>query len=106
MRDLVVGVGDGAVSRDPNTVLVTYALGSCVAVLLHAPVVAEFVVLIVLLAVVYRQKPGKQPDVFVRGYLSVILAGLAVVVLGQRAAMATRRGTAPPPDRLAELGTD
>jgi chemotaxis protein CheD len=38
MRDLVIGVGDGGVSRDPDTVLVTYALGSCVAVMLHDPV--------------------------------------------------------------------
>lgn len=38
MRHLVVGVGDGGVSRDPDTVLVTYALGSCVAVMLHDPV--------------------------------------------------------------------
>jgi chemotaxis protein CheD len=37
MRQLVVGVGDGGVSRDPDTVLVTYALGSCVAVMLHDP---------------------------------------------------------------------
>jgi len=34
----VVGVGDGGVSRDPDSVLVTYALGSCVAVMLHDPV--------------------------------------------------------------------
>src|SRR3954463_214678 len=38
MRQVVVGVGDGAVSRDPDTVFVTYALGSCVAVMLHDPV--------------------------------------------------------------------
>lgn len=38
MRQLVVGVGDGSVSRDPDAVLVTYALGSCVAVMLHDPV--------------------------------------------------------------------
>ena len=38
MRQLVVGVGDGEVSRDPEIVLVTYALGSCVAVMLHDPV--------------------------------------------------------------------
>jgi chemotaxis protein CheD len=38
MRELVIGVGDGGVSRDPDTVLVTYALGSCVAVMLHDPV--------------------------------------------------------------------
>lgn len=35
----VVGVGDGVVSRDPESVLVTYALGSCVAVAIHDPVV-------------------------------------------------------------------
>jgi chemotaxis protein CheD len=38
MRQVVVGVGDGGVTRDPDTVLVTYALGSCVAVMLHDPV--------------------------------------------------------------------
>ena len=38
MRELVVGVGDGGVSRDPDTVLVTYALGSCIALMLHDPV--------------------------------------------------------------------
>lgn len=39
MTELVIGVGDGAVSRDPETVLVTYALGSCVALMLYDPVV-------------------------------------------------------------------
>jgi chemotaxis protein CheD len=38
MTQLVVGVGDGGVSRDPDAVIVTYALGSCVAVMLHDPV--------------------------------------------------------------------
>lgn len=38
MRELVVGVGDGGVSRDPEVLIVTYALGSCVAVMLHDPV--------------------------------------------------------------------
>jgi len=35
---LVVGVGDCLVSDDPESVLVTYALGSCVAVAIHDPV--------------------------------------------------------------------
>ncbi len=34
----VVGISDYAVSRDPDEVVVTYALGSCVAVLAHDPV--------------------------------------------------------------------
>lgn len=38
MKQLVVGVGEGGVSRDPDVVIVTYALGSCVAVMLHDPV--------------------------------------------------------------------
>jgi chemotaxis protein CheD len=38
MRQLVVGVGDGGVSRDAESVLVTYALGSCIAVTLYDPV--------------------------------------------------------------------
>lgn len=35
MRQLVVGIGEGGVSRDPEAVFVTYALGSCVAVMLY-----------------------------------------------------------------------
>lgn len=38
MRQLVVGVGDGGVSRDPDAEIVTYALGSCIAVMLYDPV--------------------------------------------------------------------
>jgi len=38
MRQLVVGVGDCCVSNDPDSVLVTFALGSCVAVMIHDPV--------------------------------------------------------------------
>jgi len=34
----VIGVADAHVSRDPELVLVTYALGSCVAVAIHDPV--------------------------------------------------------------------
>jgi chemotaxis protein CheD len=38
MKELIIGIGEGQVSRDPDTVLVTYALGSCVALMLHDPV--------------------------------------------------------------------
>jgi len=38
MNLVVVGVGDGRVSRDPDAVLVTYALGSCIALAVHDPV--------------------------------------------------------------------
>lgn len=48
--------------------------------LLHVPVIVELAALIVLLAVLLVQLPWKQDDVFVGGFLSVILAGLAVAI--------------------------
>ena len=38
MKRLVVGVGDGGFSRDPDAMLMTFALGSCIAVMMHDPV--------------------------------------------------------------------
>ena len=38
MKELVIGVGDGGVSRDADAMLITYALGSCIALMLHDPV--------------------------------------------------------------------
>jgi chemotaxis protein CheD len=38
MNNLVVGVGDCQVSKDPDSSIVTYALGSCIAVIIHDPV--------------------------------------------------------------------
>lgn len=38
MSLVVVGVADCRVSNDPGAVLVTYALGSCIAVMIHDPV--------------------------------------------------------------------
>jgi chemotaxis protein CheD len=38
MNLVVVGIGDCQVSIDPQATLVTYALGSCIAVLAHDPV--------------------------------------------------------------------
>lgn len=38
MTPLVVGVADGKLSKDPEGVLVTYALGSCVALSIYDPV--------------------------------------------------------------------
>ena len=35
MTSVVIGVGDCQVSADPEAVLVTYALGSCIAVVIH-----------------------------------------------------------------------
>lgn len=38
-RTIVVGIADCRLSTDPGTELVTYALGSCVALVIHDPVV-------------------------------------------------------------------
>jgi chemotaxis protein CheD len=38
VKTLVVGVGDCLVSNDSQGTLVTYALGSCIAILIHDPV--------------------------------------------------------------------
>ncbi|MGQ9634491.1 MAG: chemotaxis protein CheD [Bryobacteraceae bacterium] len=38
MRTIVVGIADCAVSNDPDAVLVTHALGSCIGLLIHDPV--------------------------------------------------------------------
>ncbi len=38
MASVVVGVGDCQVTNDPEATLVTYALGSCIAVTVHDPV--------------------------------------------------------------------
>jgi chemotaxis protein CheD len=38
MSSLVVGIGDCLVSDDPESILVTYALGSCIAVVIYDPV--------------------------------------------------------------------
>lgn len=40
MNILNVGVGDCRLSREPDTVLATYALGSCIAVAIHDPAVS------------------------------------------------------------------
>jgi chemotaxis protein CheD len=36
--NMIVGVGDMKVSNDPNTILVTYSLGSCIGVVVYDPV--------------------------------------------------------------------
>ncbi len=37
MSDLILGIGDFGVSKDPSQSIKTYALGSCVAVILYSP---------------------------------------------------------------------
>jgi chemotaxis protein CheD len=37
--NLIVGVGDMKVSNDPESILITYSLGSCIALAIYDPVV-------------------------------------------------------------------
>ncbi len=69
MRQLVVGVGDGGVSRDPDVLIVTYALGSCVAVMLHDPVTrVSGLVHYMLPEIDDVQRANARPALDVRGY--------------------------------------
>ena len=38
MTSIVIGIGECKVSKEPSSVLVTHALGSCIAILIHDPV--------------------------------------------------------------------
>lgn len=75
MRELVVGVGDGGVSRDPDAVLVTYALGSCVAVMLHDPVarVAGMIHFMLPESSQSTQQPSTRPWMFADTGISNLL---------------------------------
>jgi chemotaxis protein CheD len=38
MSSLIIGIGDCKLSKDPEDVLITHALGSCIAIMVHDPV--------------------------------------------------------------------
>jgi chemotaxis protein CheD len=66
MNAITVGVGDLQVSRDPDGVLVTYGLGSCIAVLVHGPIrrVAGMVHYMLPLASLTPEKSRERPAMF------------------------------------------
>jgi chemotaxis protein CheD len=66
MTPIVVGVGDCQVSADPQSVLVTYALGSCIAVMIHDPVAGVGGLLHFMLpeSSLDRTKAGEKPYMF------------------------------------------
>jgi chemotaxis protein CheD len=75
MRQLVVGVGDGGVSQDPDVLIVTYALGSCVAVMLHDPVakVSGMVHFMLPESSMASDKPNARPWMFADTGISCLL---------------------------------
>lgn len=66
MNTITVGVGDLQVSRDPNSVIVTYGLGSCIAVLAHDPIrrIAGMVHYMLPLASLTPEKSRERPAMF------------------------------------------
>ena len=65
-RRIVIGIGEFAVSADPDALIVTYALGSCVAVCLWDPVVGVGGMIHVLLpdSAINQARAAEQPAAF------------------------------------------
>jgi chemotaxis protein CheD len=65
-RRLVVGIGELAVSDDPDEVIVTHALGSCIAVCLFDPVAGVAAMLHFLLpeSKINQERARQQPGAF------------------------------------------
>lgn len=66
MNTITVGVGDLQVSRDPDSVIVTYGLGSCIAVLAHDPIrkIAGMVHYMLPMASLTPEKSKERPAMF------------------------------------------
>ena len=66
VRQLTVGVGDCKVSNAPESVLATYALGSCIAIAIYDPVAAVAGLLHFMLPVssINPEKAGRNPFIF------------------------------------------
>jgi chemotaxis protein CheD len=75
----VVGVGAGMVSNHPAETLVTYALGSCVAVAIHDPVAKVGGLLHFMLpeSSLDREKATRQPSMFADTGLPLLLERVA-----------------------------
>src|SRR6476659_1620436 len=64
---VIVGVGDFAASRDGASTIVTYALGSCLGLMLHDPVARVGAMLHVMLpdSTINAEKAAENPAMFV-----------------------------------------
>src|SRR6478736_901534 len=76
---VIVGVGDLAVSNNPATILSTYALGSCIGVVVFDPVARCGAILHLMLpeAAVSPQKAAVQPAMFADTGLPLLFKELA-----------------------------
>jgi len=66
VRALTVGMGELAVTSDPDELLVTYALGSCIAVMVHDPVhhIAGMIHYMLPDSTMAPEKAGARPAMF------------------------------------------
>lgn len=66
-RDIIVGIGEMAVAISPDDVIVTYALGSCLGVVVHDPVARVGGLLHAMLPAssIDPEKAERQPHLFV-----------------------------------------
>jgi chemotaxis protein CheD len=66
-RDIIVGIGEMAVGAAPDDVLVTYALGSCLGVVVHDPVARVGGLLHAMLptSAIDAEKAARNPHLFV-----------------------------------------
>jgi len=120
---VVIGVGDMAVSNNCNTVLSTYALGSCIGVAAYDPLVKTGGILHLMLpeSTISPEKAASQPAMFAdtglphffrsliglkadRSRLRIYVAGGASVIGGHDAFKIGERNTRATLDFLAKHG--
>ena len=77
----VVGIGDCKVSNDPEDVLVTHALGSCIAVLIHDPVARVAGLLHYMLPESSLDPAKAKVELMIWLWLAEIVAPLARLIL-------------------------
>ena len=76
---VIVGVGDMAVSNNPNVILSTYALGSCIGVIAYDPLSKVGGILHLMLpdSTISPDKAAKQPAMFANTGLPMLFKAMA-----------------------------
>jgi chemotaxis protein CheD len=79
MSNLILGIGDFGVSKDPSTAIKTYALGSCVAVILYCPTLPAAAMIHVALpeAKVNPARAKEKPGFFADSGLPQVIRALS-----------------------------
>ncbi len=76
MSEIILGLGDYGASKTPGTTIKTYALGSCVAVMLYDPLIkaAGMVHIVLPDSSIDRQKAQEKPGYFADTGIAALLA--------------------------------